>query len=72
MAHFTDYITIKEAAEQWGVGTRAVTYHIVSGRIEGAIKKGTIWLIPASAQKPDDLRKYGKGRQKKKGATSHE
>lgn len=51
-----DYITIKEAAEKWGVSTRAVTYHVVAGRISGAIKKGNLWLIPTSAPKPADRR----------------
>ncbi|MCL2013497.1 MAG: helix-turn-helix domain-containing protein [Oscillospiraceae bacterium] len=52
-----EYITIKEAAEQWGISTRAVTYHIVAGRIEGAVKKGGVWFIPVAAPKPEDLRK---------------
>jgi hypothetical protein len=53
---FTDYITIKEAAEKWNVTTRAITYHIISGRIEGAIKKGNLWLLPATTERPADLR----------------
>ena len=28
-----DSMTIKEAATKWGVSTRAVTYHVVAGRI---------------------------------------
>ena len=51
-----DYITIKEAAEKWSVSTRAVTYHVVAGRIPGAVKKGNLWLIPACAPKPADRR----------------
>jgi hypothetical protein len=53
---FIDYITIKEAAENWGVTTRAITYHIISGRIEGAIKKGNLWLLPATTDRPVDFR----------------
>ena len=51
-----EYITIKEAAEKWGVSTRAITYHVVAGRIEGAVKKGNLWLLPAFTNKPADLR----------------
>ncbi|MDR1131923.1 MAG: helix-turn-helix domain-containing protein [Oscillospiraceae bacterium] len=54
-----DYITVKEAAEKWGIAGRAITYHIAGGRIHGTIKKGNLWLIPASASKPEDLRKNG-------------
>lgn len=43
-----DYISVKEAAEKWGVSTRSITYHLVAGRIKGAIKKGHMWLIPAT------------------------
>lgn len=62
-----EYLTIKEAAEKWGVSGRAVTYHCVAGRIEGAEKKGNLWLIPAAASKPEDLRKYNRRRTKKEG-----
>jgi hypothetical protein len=51
-----DYITIKEAAEKWGISGRAINYHIAAGRIEGAVQKGHTWLIPMSTQKPKDLR----------------
>jgi translation initiation factor IF-1 len=52
-----DYITIKEASEKWGVTVRAITYHVVAGRIEGAVKKGNLWLLPEATEKPVDLRK---------------
>ena len=51
-----DYITIKEASEKWNVTVRAITYHVVAGRIKGAIKKGNLWLLPANTEKPADLR----------------
>jgi len=53
-------MTIKEASKKWGVSGRMVTYYCVAGRIEGVIRKGNMWLIPASADKPID------GRTKKK------
>jgi len=52
-----DYITVKEAAEKWGVSTRSITYHLVGGRIPGTVKKGNLWLIPTAAEKPVDLRR---------------
>ena len=52
-----NYITIKEASEKWGVSTRAITYHVVSGRVVGAVKTGNTWLIPKDAAKPEDKRR---------------
>lgn len=52
-----DYMTIKEAGAKWGVGTRIITVCCTEGRIEGAIKKGNLWLIPKNALKPVDRRR---------------
>lgn len=52
-----DYLTMKEAAELWGVSSRMVTYYCTSGKIVGAVKKGDIWLIPFDSQKPADGRR---------------
>ncbi|WP_415534280.1 helix-turn-helix domain-containing protein [Ethanoligenens sp.] len=52
-----DFMTIKEAANRWGVSTRAVTYQVVAGRIAGAVKRGNLWLIPQDASKPFDGRR---------------
>ena len=51
-----DYMTLKEASEIWGVTPRWINYYCSSGRILGAIKMGTIWLIPKNAEKPIDGR----------------
>lgn len=51
------YLTVKEAGEKWGLGTRAVTLYCVKGRIAGVIKKGNLWLIPEHAQRPADKRR---------------
>ncbi len=51
-----DYLTVKEAGEKWGITGRMVTYYCVTGRIEGALKKGNLWLVPQIAQKPIDGR----------------
>ena len=55
-----DYITITEASGKWGVTPRTIRYYLEAGRIEGAELKGKMWLIPLSAQKPEDLRKYNR------------
>ena len=56
-----DYMTLKEAAEKWGVTPRRVNYYCATGRIPGAVKMATIWLIPKDAEKPIDGRtKQGK------------
>lgn len=47
-----DYITVKEAAEQWGLGIRIVTQYCIEGRIDGAVKKGKSWFVPQNAAKP--------------------
>ena len=54
-----DYMTVKEASEQWGVTPRQVNYYCVGGRIPGAVKMATIWLIPKGAEKPMDARTKG-------------
>ena len=44
-----DYMTLKEAGEKWGVTPRWINYYCSAGRIPGAVKMGTVWLIPKSA-----------------------
>ena len=57
-----DYITLKEAAEKWGVTPRRVNYYCAAGRIPGAVQIATILLIPKYAEKTIDGRtKQGKG-----------
>ena len=55
-----DYMTVKEAGEKWGIGSRMVTLYCADGRIKGAEKMGNMWLIPKDAEKPEDGR-YKKG-----------
>ena len=52
-----DYMTLKEAAEKWGVTPRRVNYYCGGGRIHGAVKKAGGWLIPKNAEKPTDRRR---------------
>ncbi|MEG1256427.1 DNA-binding protein [Clostridium sp.] len=52
-----DYITAQEAAEKWKITRRRVQILCVEGRVEGAIKKANLWLIPINVEKPLDKRK---------------
>lgn len=52
-----NYITIKEASMNWGIGTRIITVYCKEGRIEGAVKRGNLWLIPENSSKPEDRRR---------------
>ena len=51
-----DYMTLKEASEKWGVTPRRINYYCTADRIPGAVKMGTVWLIPKNSQKPADRR----------------
>ena len=42
-----EYMTLKEAAEKWGVTPRRVNYYCAGERISGAVKMAGIWLIPS-------------------------
>ncbi len=47
-----DYITAKEAAEKWNISMRSVQQYCVDGKLNGAAKLGTQWIIPRNAEKP--------------------
>lgn len=51
-----EYMTLKEAGEKWGVSPRWVNYYCAAGRIPGAVKMVTIWIVPRDAEKPVDRR----------------
>ena len=58
-----DIMTVREVALKWGITTRRVTEMIRSGKIKGAYKIGTAWVMPADTLKPADERiKSGKYR----------
>ncbi len=58
-----EYLTVKEAGEKWGITAWRVNYYCSAGRIAGAIKKGSLWLIPSDVEKPTDGR-YGRNHAK--------
>lgn len=51
-----DYMTLKEASNIWGISPRMINYYCTADRIAGAVKMGTVWLIPKDAKKPIDGR----------------
>ena len=51
-----DYMTLKVAIEKCGVTPRQINYLCTGGRIPGAVKMATIWMIPKDAEKPADRR----------------
>jgi excisionase family DNA binding protein len=53
-----DYITIKEAAYRWSISDRRVRILCSEGMIEGVVKQGRSYRIPADAVKPVDGRSF--------------
>ena len=53
-------MTVKEAAERWGVSERWVTGLCSSGRVPGAVKHGRSWSVPENTEKPSDRRSRDK------------
>ena len=48
--------TVKETSLIWGISVRRINVLCNQGRIPGARKMAGVWLIPADAEKPSDLR----------------
>ncbi|GFI04224.1 hypothetical protein IMSAGC005_03076 [Lachnospiraceae bacterium] len=51
-----DIMTTEQVGRLWGVAFRRVSELCWDGRIKGASKIGTSWVMPADAQKPGDAR----------------
>jgi excisionase family DNA binding protein len=52
-----DYMTVKQAAEQWYISDRRVRLLCAEGKIDGIIRKGRSYLIPKDTLKPIDGRR---------------
>ena len=50
------YITVKQAAEKWGISDRRVRTLCSEGKISGVFREGRAWKIPYDAIKPTDGR----------------
>jgi len=53
----SNYVSVKEKAELWGLTPRQVQYFCRDGKISGARRFGRAWMIPKDAEKPWDGRK---------------
>jgi AraC-like DNA-binding protein len=51
------YMTIKQAAQKWGVQERQIQTLCSKNRIDGAIRFNRSWAIPKNASKPNDKRR---------------
>jgi len=51
-----EYRSVAQMAEQWGISDRRVRTLCQQGKIDGVIRKGRTWLIPADTEKPIDGR----------------
>lgn len=65
----TDYLTVRQTAEKWGIAIRTVQNLLHDGRIPGAVQPARDWLIPKDAEKPLDERRNNYRRSKKKDGT---
>lgn len=50
------FMTVKQAAEKWGISDRRVRVLCSEGKIAGAYQEGRGWKIPTDASKPTDGR----------------
>ena len=66
-----EYISVKGAVEKWGLTPRMVICRCVNGRIEGAKKSASVWLVPRDAARPEDRRKEN-GRNPKSAVQEHD
>lgn len=56
-----EYLTTQQIADKWNLTPRMITTMCKSGKIDGAVRFGKNWAIPANTEKPIDLRiKSGK------------
>ena len=55
-----EFLSTTEIAKKWNISRRRVTTLCIQGRIDGAVHKGNMWLIPEDEKKPDDPRRVQK------------
>lgn len=52
----TEYLKVSETARRWGISSRRVRALCAEGRVDGMIRRGNLYMIPADAEKPSDGR----------------
>ena len=50
-------LTTTETSTRWGISARRIALLCSQGRVKGAEKVGNTWLIPDTAEKPQDPRR---------------
>lgn len=50
------FMTVKQAAEKWGISDRRIRTLCAEGKIPGAYQQGRAWKLPIDAEKPADGR----------------
>lgn len=56
-----EYLSIRQISEKWGISKRRIQVLCSEGRIPGAMRIDSSWVIPSDAEKPKDARiKNGK------------
>ena len=51
-----DYISVRDAAEKWGISERRIQKLCEENRVGGVVRFGRSWAIPKNAVKPSDKR----------------
>ena len=51
-----EFLSTKQMAEKWNISSRRIQILCNEGRVDGAMKVGYTWVIPADAEKPVDER----------------
>jgi len=59
------YISVREAAERWGITERQVQKICAEGRIDGVTRFSNTWAIPEDVPKPTRTGKLKPGRKSK-------
>lgn len=62
-----DYISVKAAADKWGISERRIQKLCEENRVDGIEKFGRAWMIPKDAEKPIDGRCKAINTSKRKG-----
>lgn len=52
-----DYISVQQAAHNWGISERRIQKLCEESRVAGVVRFGHAWAIPKDAEKPVDARK---------------
>ena len=47
---------VKDAADMWKMSERMVRKYCEQDRIDGAIHAGNVWVIPAKAKRPSEMK----------------